>query len=62
MSGGNGTMDTCGRLHRVCAPQGILVGGVPTTVDNDISVTDYSPGLGSAARYIAGACEQSERM
>lgn len=55
MSGGNGTMDTCGRLHRVCAPQGILVGGVPKTVDNDISVTDYSPGLGSAARYIAGA-------
>ena len=55
MSGGNGTMDTCGRLHRVCAPQGILVGGVPKTVDNDISVTDHSPGFGSAARYIAGA-------
>lgn len=55
MSGGNGTMDTCGRLHRVCAPQGILVGGVPKTIDNDISVTDHSPGFGSAARYIAGA-------
>lgn len=55
MSGGNGTMDTCGRLHRACAPKGILAGGVPKTVDNDISVTDHSPGFGSAARYIAGA-------
>lgn len=55
MSGGNGTMDTCGRLHRACAPKGILVGGVPKTIDNDISVTDHSPGFGSAARYIAGA-------
>lgn len=55
MSGGNGTMDTCGRLHRACAPKGILAGGVPKTIDNDISVTDHSPGFGSAARYIAGA-------
>ena len=55
MSGGNGTMDTCGRLHRACAPKGILAGGVPKTIDNDISVTDHSPGFGSAARYVAGA-------
>lgn len=55
MSGGNGTMDTCGRLHRACAPKGILAGGVPKTIDNDISITDHSPGFGSAARYIAGA-------
>lgn len=55
MSGGNGTMDTCGRLHRACASKGLMVGGVPKTVDNDISVTDHSPGFGSAARYIAGA-------
>lgn len=55
MSGGNGTMDTCGRLHRACVPKGILAGGVPKTIDNDISVTDHSPGFGSAARYIAGA-------
>ena len=55
MSGGNGTMDTCGRLHQACAPKGILAGGVPKTIDNDISVTDHSPGFGSAARYIAGA-------
>ena len=50
MSGGNGTMDTCGRLHRACVPKGILAGGVPKTIDNDISVTDHSPGFGSAAR------------
>ena len=55
MSGGNGTMDTCGRLHRACASKGLMVGGVPKTIDNDISVTDHSPGFGSAARYIAGA-------
>lgn len=57
-SGGNGTMDACGRLHRLCAPEGILVGGIPKTIDNDISITDHSPGYGSAARFIATAAAQ----
>ena len=53
LNGGNGTMDTCGRLCRACEDFGILVAGIPKTIDNDIAVTDHSPGYGSAARYIA---------
>jgi len=57
MSGGNGTMDTCGRLNRACKDHGIMVNGIPKTIDNDIAITDHSPGFGSAARYIAGAVQ-----
>lgn len=58
-NGGNGTMDTCGKLHKTCVARGldVKVMGIPKTTDNDIAVTDHSPGFGSAARYIA-ACTQ----
>ena len=53
MNGGNGTMDTCGKVHRACAEAEVRVVGIPKTIDNDIAVTDHSPGFPSAARYIA---------
>ena len=53
LNGGNGTMDTCGKVHRACAEAGVRVVGIPKTIDNDIAVTDHSPGFPSAARYIA---------
>lgn len=53
LNGGNGTMDTCGKLHEVCKHRDIRVVGIPKTVDNDIAVTDHTPGYGSAARYLA---------
>lgn len=58
-NGGNGTMDTCGKLHETCVRRNldVRVMGIPKTTDNDIAVTDHSPGFGSAARYIA-ACTQ----
>ena len=52
-TGGNGSMDTCGRLGAACAASGILVGGIPKTIDNDIAVIDHAPGYGSAARFAA---------
>lgn len=54
-NGGNGTMDTCGKLRQACEKKkyDIKVVGIPKTMDNDISVTDHSPGFGSAARYMA---------
>ena len=54
-NGGNGTMDTCGKLYQECARQGmdVRVIGIPKTMDNDIAITDHAPGYGSAARYIA---------
>ena len=54
-NGGNGTMDTCGKVYRACKEAGldILVAGIPKTIDNDIAVTDHTPGFASAARYMA---------
>lgn len=55
MNGGNGTMDTCGKLYARCREKGIGVIGIPKTMDNDLAVTDHAPGYGSAARYVAGS-------
>lgn len=53
MNGGNGTMDTCGRICAACQSRDIRVMGIPKTMDNDLAVTDHAPGFGSAARYMA---------
>ncbi|MBQ4188257.1 MAG: diphosphate--fructose-6-phosphate 1-phosphotransferase [Firmicutes bacterium] len=55
MNGGNGTMDTCGKLYKACQAAGgdVRVMGIPKTMDNDIAITDHSPGYGSAALYMA---------
>lgn len=55
LNGGNGTMDTCGKVHKVCREHDIFVVGIPKTIDNDISMIDHAPGYGSAARFIAAA-------
>lgn len=55
MNGGNGTMDACARLDRVCRQRGIGVVGLPKTMDNDLMHTDHTPGYGSAARYVAAS-------
>ena len=52
-NGGNGSMDTCGKVSKVCADEGIYVVGIPKTMDNDISIIDHAPGFPSAAKYIA---------
>lgn len=57
-NGGNGSMDTCGKLYEACKAEAIYVIGIPKTIDNDISSTDHSPGYGSAARYIATATKE----
>lgn len=53
LTGGNGTMDACARLWEACREEGILVGGIPKTIDNDLDLTDHAPGFGSAARFAA---------
>ncbi len=60
MNGGNGTMDTCGKLYKTCRQKqlDIKVMGIPKTMDNDIAITDHSPGFGSAARYIAQSVKE----
>ncbi len=54
-TGGNGSMGTAWMLAQLAErkfPE-LRVIGVPKTVDNDLMVTDHSPGFGSAARFCA---------
>lgn len=59
-NGGNGSMDTCGKIYKACLDAGteVQIIGIPKTMDNDIAVTDHAPGFGSAARYIAGTVSE----
>lgn len=53
--GGNDSMDTIAKLSRYASSVGspIRFIGVPKTIDNDLCLTDHTPGYGSAAKYIA---------
>ena len=52
--GGNDSMDTVLKLSRYLKEKGssIQVIGVPKTIDNDLPVTDHTPGFGSSAKYL----------
>jgi 6-phosphofructokinase len=56
-TGGNGSMDTAMRVHHQARDRGyeLTVVGIPKTIDNDIQVTDHTPGYGSVARFFAHA-------
>ena len=47
--GGNGTHKTANLLSE----EGLNVVTMPKTIDNDLCVTDHTPGYGSAAKYVA---------
>jgi 6-phosphofructokinase 1 len=53
--GGNDSMDTSHKISQLAEKEGyeLHVIGVPKTVDNDLEVTDHSPGYGSVARWVA---------
>ena len=59
--GGNDTMDTVHRVEAYCRAEGYdLIGvGVPKTVDNDLCMTDHTPGFGSAGRFVALSVKQA---
>lgn len=54
-NGGNDSMDTCNKISKFFKKSGYdcNVIGVPKTIDNDLNVTDHSPGYASAAKYVA---------
>ena len=58
--GGNDSMDTVMKLDRYFKAQGIdiKVIGIPKTIDNDLPLTDHTPGFGSAAKYIATTMQE----
>lgn len=53
--GGNDSMDTVDKLSAYARKinSDVRVMGVPKTIDNDLTLTDHSPGFGSAAKYVA---------
>lgn len=58
--GGNDSMDTVSKLSRYAASHDsdIRIMGIPKTIDNDLVLTDHTPGFGSAAKYVAtSVCE-----
>jgi 6-phosphofructokinase 1 len=58
--GGNDSMDTIKKL----SDYSLLTGakqrfvGCPKTIDNDLAITDHTPGFGSAAKYIATSTKE----
>ena len=53
--GGNDSMDTVSKLSRYAShhQSDIRFIGIPKTIDNDLVLTDHTPGYGSAAKYVA---------
>ena len=52
--GGNGTQKTANLLRE----EGLNIIHLPKTIDNDLAVTDHTPGYGSAAKYIASTMKE----
>ena len=54
-NGGNDSMDTVAKLGQFAKGAGypLQVLGIPKTIDNDLPITDNSPGFGSVAKYNA---------
>jgi len=59
-NGGNDSMDTCVKLSEYLktVDYEMYVIGVPKTVDNDLPLTDHTPGFGSAAKFIINTLMQ----
>ena len=58
--GGNDSMDTIAKLSRYgkATDSKIRFVGVPKTIDNDLILTDHTPGYGSAAKFIAATVDE----
>jgi ATP-dependent phosphofructokinase / diphosphate-dependent phosphofructokinase len=53
--GGNDSQDTADKISKLAQQQGyeLRVIGVPKTIDNDLPITDHTPGYGSVIKYVA---------
>ena len=58
--GGNDSMDTIKKLsdYAILTGQSQKFLGVPKTIDNDLALTDHTPGFGSAAKYIGASTKE----
>ncbi len=58
--GGNDSMDTIKKLsdYAIISGSEIRFVGCPKTIDNDLALTDHTPGYGSAAKYIGTSVKE----
>ena len=58
--GGNDSMDTIMKLSDYAKEIGSKISfmGIPKTIDNDLMLTDHTPGFGSAAKYISATTKE----
>ncbi len=58
--GGNDSMDTIKKLsdYAMLTGSDIRFVGCPKTIDNDLALTDHTPGYGSAAKYIGTSVKE----
>lgn len=61
--GGNDSMDTADKLSAYAEKENyeVRIMGVPKTIDNDLCLTDHTPGYGSAAKYVATTVQEIAR-
>ncbi|MDD4062069.1 MAG: diphosphate--fructose-6-phosphate 1-phosphotransferase, partial [Kiritimatiellae bacterium] len=61
--GGNDSADTARIVNEMAKSSGyeLCVFHIPKTIDNDLRVTDHTPGYGSAARFVASAFAGDDR-
>jgi len=60
-NGGGDSQDTAYKVSQMSAELAypIVCVGIPKTVDNDLPITDCSPGFGSTAKYVATAIREA---
>ena len=60
-NGGGDSQDTAYKVSQISARLAypIVCVGIPKTVDNDLPITDCSPGFGSAAKYVATSIREA---
>ena len=62
-NGGGDSHDTAYKISQASGQFGYPINclGLPKTIDNDLAVTDNSPGFGSVAKYIAISTQETAR-
>jgi 6-phosphofructokinase 1 len=60
-NGGGDSQDTAHKVSQLGAQMGYPIAcvGIPKTMDNDLPITDCSPGFGSAAKYVATSLRET---
>ncbi len=60
--GGNDSMDTVAKLAKYAQEHpgtfDVKLIGIPKTIDNDLVLTDHTPGFGSAAKFVAATMQE----